>query len=395
MSINDTPMARDYYEVLGTSRTASREEIKSAFRKLARQYHPDVNKAADAADKFKEINEAYEVLSDDQKRARYDRFGHAGVQGAGAGGPNMGGFSADDFAEVFDQVFSAFGGRQATRRGPRPGGEIRVDITLDFIEAAMGVDREIEYQRLQTCEVCNGTRAEEGSAPTTCPDCNGRGEIRRPVASFVGTVMQVTTCPRCGGRGSIVTNPCKGCDGSGRKRKKTSMSVHIPAGVYDGLRIQHRGQGDVGELGAPAGDLYILIHVREHELFKRRENDVIVDWSVNVAQATLGDKIMVPTIDGDVELNIPAGTQTGKVFRLRGKGVPRLRSDGSSSGRGDQLVYINVTVPTKLTQRQRELFEELAQTLGVEVQTQQSGRGFFDRMMDFINGGGDGDNGRG
>jgi molecular chaperone DnaJ len=376
-------MARDYYDILGVARNASRDDIKKAYYKLARQYHPDVNKTPDAAEKFKEINEANEILSDDQKRARYDRFGHAGVQGAAGGA-----------ADIFEEVFSAFGGRQSGRRGPRPGGEIRVDITLDFIEAAMGLDREIEYQRLQTCEICNGSGAESGSTPTTCPDCQGRGEIRRPAASFIGTVMHVTTCPRCGGRGTIVTNPCKGCDGSGRKRKKTSMSVHVPAGVYDGLRIQHRGQGDVGEMGAPAGDLYILIHVREHELFKRRDNDVIVDWSVNVAQAALGDKIMVPTIDGDQELTIPAGTQTGKVFRFRGKGVPRLRSDGTNSGRGDQLVYINVSVPTKLTPRQKELFEELAESLGIDVQSQQNGRGFFERMMDFINGG-DNDNGRG
>jgi molecular chaperone DnaJ len=385
-------MARDYYEVLGTARNASREDIKSAFRKLARQYHPDVNKASDAADKFKEINEAYEVLADEQKRARYDRFGHAGVQGA-AGGQGAGGFTATDFADIFEEVFSAFGGRQSGRRGPRPGGEIRVDVTLDFIEAAKGVDREIEYQRLQTCEICNGSGAETGSAPTTCPDCHGRGEIRRPAASFIGTVMHVTACPRCGGRGTIVTNPCKGCDGSGRKRKKATMTVSIPAGVFDGLRIQYRDQGDVGELGAPAGDLYIFVHVREHELFKRRDNNVILDWNINVAQAALGDKIMVPSIDGDYELEIAPGTQTGKMFRARGKGLPRLDEQGKSSGRGDQHVYINVTVPTKLTARQKELFEELAQTLGTDVTSQSNERGFFERMMNFINGG-DNDNNR-
>jgi len=384
-------MARDYYEILGVARTASRDDIKSSYRKLARQLHPDVNKSPDAVDKFKEINEAHEILSDDQKRARYDRFGHAGVQGAAGAGQNPGGFTATDFADIFEEVFSAFGGRQTGRRGPRPGGEIRLDINLDFIEAALGVERDVEYQRLQTCEVCNGSGAEAGSAPTTCPDCQGRGEIRRPAASFIGTVMQVSTCPRCGGRGSIVTNPCKNCDGSGRKRKKTSLTAHIPAGVYDGLRIQHPGQGDVGELGAPPGDLYIMIHVREHQLFKRRDSDVIVDWGVNVAQAALGDKLVIPSIDGEYELTIPPGTQTGTMFRARGKGVPRLRSNGTSAGRGDQLVYINVSVPNKLSPRQRELFEELAQSLGMDVQNQQNGRGFFERVMDFINGSGDGD----
>lgn len=385
-------MARDYYDILGVARNASRDDIKKAYYKLARQYHPDVNKTPDAAEKFKEINEANEVLSDDQKRARYDRFGHAGVQG-GAAGPNPGGFTATDFADIFEEVFSAFGGRQTGRRGPRPGGEIRVDITLDFIEAAKGAVREVEYQRLQTCEVCHGSGAEAGSSPTTCPDCQGRGEIRRPVASFIGTVTQVTTCPRCGGRGSIVTNPCKGCDGSGRRRKKTAKTIEIPAGVFEGLQIKYSREGDVGEIGAPAGDLYVFFHVREHELFKRRDNNVVLDWSINIAQAALGDKIMVPSVDGDYELVIPPGTQTGTVFRARGKGVPRLRSDGTSSGRGDQHVYINVTTPSKLTPRQKELFEELAQTMGQDTPNQSGNRGFFERMMNFING--DNDNGRG
>ena len=387
-------MARDYYEVLGTARNASREDIKSAFRKLARQYHPDVNKASDAADKFKEINEAYEVLADDQKRARYDRFGHAGVQGAAGGSGFSGSGFATDFADIFEEVFSAFGGRQSGRRGPRPGGDIRVDVVLDFIEAAKGVERQVEYQQLQTCEVCSGSGAEAGSTPTTCPDCQGRGEIRRTMASAFGPMPRMITCPRCGGRGTIVTNPCKGCDGSGRKRKKKTMTVNVPAGVFEGLQIKYPREGDVGELGAPLGDLYVFFQVREHEIFKRRENDVIVDWSVNVAQAALGDKIIVPSIDGDYELVIPPGTQTGKMFRARGKGVPRLRSDGSSAGRGDQHVYINVTIPTKLTPRQKELFEELAESLGMEIENQQNGRGFFERMMDFINGG-DNDNGRG
>lgn len=386
-------MARDYYEVLGVSRTAAKDEVKSAFRKLARQYHPDVNKEADASAKFKEINEAYEVLSDENKRARYDRFGHAGVQGAGAGNYGAGaGFSATDFADIFDDFFSSFvGGRQGqqqTRRGPRAGGDIRVDVTIEFTEAALGIESlQIEFQRLETCDVCDGVGAESGSVPTTCPECSGSGEVRRVTQSFLGSVVRVTACPRCGGKGTIVTNPCRNCDGSGRRRKKVPLNVRIPAGVSEGLRIHHSQEGDVGELGAPRGDLYVVVHIKEHEYFKRRDNDIILDWGVNVAQAALGDKIVVPTIEGEVELQIPAGTQTGKVFRLRGKGVPRLRTDGSSAGRGDQLVYINVAVPAKLSPRQRELFEELAETFGSEIQPQQNGHGFFKRMMDFINGG--------
>jgi molecular chaperone DnaJ len=386
-------MARDYYEVLSVKKTATKDEIKSAFRKLARQYHPDVNKAPDAAEKFKEINEAYEVLSDDNKRARYDRFGPAGVQGSGGGYGAGGGFTSVDFEDMFAEIFSTFGGgRTSTRRaGPRQGGDIRLDVTLDFIEAALGTTQEIEYQRLEACEVCHGSGAEAGTSPTTCPECNGQGQTRRVAQTFMGAVVTMTDCPRCGGRGTIITNPCRNCDGSGRKRKKVKLSLNIPAGVAEGIRIQQRGDGDVGELGAPSGDLYIVVHVKDHEVFKRRDNDIILDWSINLAQAALGDKITVPTIEGEVELPIPAGTQTGKVFRVRGKGVPRLRTDGSSAGRGDQLVYINVAVPTKLTPRQKELFEQLAETFGKDLQ-QQQGRGFFERVMDFINGSGESGN---
>ncbi len=383
-------MAGDYYEILGVARTANKEEIKKAFRTLARKYHPDVNKEPDAADKFKEINEAYEILADDNKRARYDRFGAAGVQGAAGGYPG-GGFTATDFADIFDDFFSSFaGGRTgATRRGSRAGGDLRVDVTIDFVESAFGVDKELEFQRLEMCDVCHGNGAEAGSSPTTCPECNGAGQVRRMSQTWVGSVVRITDCPRCGGRGSIVANPCRNCDGSGRRRKKATLNVKIPAGVSDGLRIQLRGEGDAGELGAPSGDVYVMVHVNDHEFFKRRDSDVILDWSINVAQAALGDKIDVPTIDGDMELIVPPGTQTGKVFRLRGKGVPRLRSDGSNSGRGDQLVYIQVAVPTKLSDKQRRLFEELAESFGKDIQPQNNGRGFFERVMDFINGGGD------
>ncbi len=379
-------MTRDYYEILGIQRNASKEEVKRAFRQLARQYHPDVNKSADAEARFKEINEAYEVLSDEEKRARYDRFGHAGVSGSAGGFGGTTGFSG--FEDIFEDFFGSFMGTRSSgsRRNVRRGSDVRLDVELDFIEAAFGVEKELEYYRLETCEACNGTGAEKGSAPVTCPDCNGTGEVRQVRQTFVGSMIRVAPCPRCGGKGTIITNPCQSCGGSGRKRRLTKFTTTIPAGSYDGLRIQMRGGGDAGEQGAPYGDLYITLHVKEHPLFKRRENDIIYDLNINVAQAALGDKVTVPTIDGDVELVIPNGTQTGKVFRLKGKGIPRLRPDGTNSGRGDQLVYVQVVVPTKLTDKQRQLFEQLAETFGKDLHHNQQGRGFFERMMDFISG---------
>jgi molecular chaperone DnaJ len=379
-------MARDYYEVLGVARSASKEEIKKAFRNLARTYHPDVNKEPGAEERFKEINEAYEVLSDDEKRMRYDRFGHAGVGGMGSAGPyGTAGFGG--FEDIFEDFFSSFVGRQSSaRRGPRKGGDVRVNVTIDFIEAAFGVDKTLEFQRLETCEVCSGLGTEKGHSPVTCPDCGGAGEVRQVRQTFVGNVVRVAPCPRCNGKGTVITHPCRSCSGSGRKRKLVKLPVNIPAGVHDGLSIQIRGEGDVGETGGPSGDLIVVVNVREHEYFNRKDFDVIYDLNLNVAQAALGAKVTVPTIDGDVELTIPPGTQTGKVFRLRGKGIPRLRSDGSNSGRGDQLVYVQVVIPTKLTDRQRHLFEELAQTFGKDVLTNQQGRGFFERMKDFISG---------
>lgn len=373
-------MPRDYYEVLNVNRNASKDEIKKAFRRLARQYHPDVSQETDAEQKFKEINEAYEVLSDDQKRARYDRYGHAGVQGAGASG--FGG--ATGFEDIFEDFFSSFVGGGNRRRGPRRGQDIRVDVTVSFEEAVFGVEKDIEYYRNETCDVCHGTGAREGTRPVTCPHCQGTGEVRNVQQTFVGSVVRVTTCPRCGGKGTIVESPCTNCDGSGRRRKKANIKIPIPAGVHDGLRLQDHGKGDIGEEGARPGDLIIFINVRGHEYFKRRDSDIILDMSINVAQAALGDKVLVPTLEGDVEMTIPPGTQTGKVFRLKNRGVPRLRSDGSHSGRGDQLVYITVEVPTKLSDRQRELFEELADTMDSKITPQSNGRGFFDRVMDFF-----------
>ncbi|MCY3834559.1 MAG: molecular chaperone DnaJ [Chloroflexi bacterium] len=376
-------MPRDYYDVLGVAQGADEGEIKSAFRRLARQYHPDVSQEAGAEEKFKEINEAYEVLSDEDKRARYDRFGHAGVNGAGSGfGGGFGGFE-----EIFDIFNSAFGEQpRGRRRGPAAGRDRRVDVTIDFVEAVFGVEKEIEFQRLERCDACAGTGAGADSRPSPCGTCNGSGEVRQVQQTFLGSMVRAQTCPNCGGRGQVISNPCRNCDGSGRRRKRAVLNVKIPAGVSEGIQIQVRGDGDAGEQGAPPGNLFVVVHVKEHYYFKRQENDIVLDIGINIAQATLGDRIQVDTVDGPTDLNIPAGTQTGKVFRLRGKGIPRLRSDGSNSGRGDQLVYVQVETPTALTERQRHLFEQLAETLGRENKPQTGGRGLWSKMADFLSG---------
>ncbi len=379
-------MPRDYYDVLGVSQNADTREIKSSFRRLARQYHPDVSQEVDAEEKFKELNEAYEVLSNDEKRARYDRFGHAGVNGAAGGGygPGAAGFGFEDIFDIFDSAFGNAG--RGRRRSSSAGGDRRVDVTIDFVEAVFGVEKEIEFQRLETCGVCEGSGGEAGSRPMTCRTCDGSGEVRQVQQTLLGSMVRVTPCPNCGGRGTVIDRLCHNCDGSGRRRKRTVLNVKIPAGVSEGIQIQVSGNGDVGERGARAGNLYVVVHVKDHPFFKRNEDDIILDISINVAQATLGDRIRVETVDGPVELTIPPGTQTGKVFRLRGKGIPRLRPDGSNSGRGDQLVYVQVETPTELTDYQRELFEQLADTFGREITPQTSGRGFFDKVMDFLAG---------
>lgn len=379
---------KDYYELLGVSRSADKNEIKAAFRKLAMEWHPDVNKSPEAEGRFKELNEAYKVLSNDETRARYDRFGHAGVNGnngfGGAGGiGGMGGFE-EIFEEFFTNLGSAGRGGRG-RRGPRQGADRRADVTLTFEESVFGVEREVEFERLETCETCNGNGAEPGSTPVRCTQCNGSGEVRQVQQTFLGAMVQVATCPRCNGRGEMVDKPCVTCKGVGRERKQVTLNVQIPAGVREGLQIQIRGEGDTGEQSAQPGNLFVVVHVDEHEFFKRRDNDIVLEMNLNVAQAALGDKIVVPTVDGPQELAIPEGTQTGKMFRLRGKGVPRLRSDGTSSGRGDQLVYVNVEVPKSLTEEQRRLFEQLGQTLGADITPQRNnGKGFFDRMKDIL-----------
>jgi molecular chaperone DnaJ len=380
-------MAQDYYELLGVPRDASKTDIKKAFRGLARRYHPDVSDHEDAEARFKEINEAYAILSDDEKRARYDRYGHAGVNGQTGFGGGVGGFAG--FEDIFDEFLSSFGGmgsrRRAHRAGPRPGQDRRMSVTIDFKEAAFGVEREVSFQRLEACDVCEGTGAEEGSEAETCVHCNGVGEVRQVQQTLLGSMVRVAACPHCGGKGKVIKDRCNNCDGSGRRRKPVKLNVKIPAGVHEGLQIRVPSEGDAGELGAPAGNLFLVINVKEHEYFVRREDDILLEIPINVVQATLGDKIIVPTVDGDVELSIPSGTQNGKVFRLRGKGFPRLRSDGSNTGRADQLVYVRVEIPTKLKPEQREAFEQLGEVMGGEIQPQPKA-GFVDRVMNFFSG---------
>lgn len=385
----DQTMPQDLYEILGVSRNASPEEIKKAYRRLARQFHPDVNRDDGAADKFKEINAAYEVLSDAEKRARYDRFGAAGVN------PNMGGFGGaegfgfGDLNDIFE-FFTGFSGqarRGASRKRPRAGRDLRYDMTLSFEESIFGVEKEIEITRMEVCEHCQGTGAEAGTTPRRCPECNGAGEVRHVRPTLLGNMIEMATCPRCHGRGEVVDTPCKECRGQGQVRKNRKLRVTIPGGVDDTTRLRVVNEGEPGENGGPNGHVQIFFHVQQHEFFRRRENDILLDMKINVAQAALGAKITVPTVDGDESLDILPGTQSGKIFRLKGKGVPRVRADGGSGSRGDQLVVVQVVVPAKLTAEQKRLFEELGHTLGgADVEPQKAGKGFFDRVLDFLGG---------
>lgn len=369
---------RDYYEILGLGRGASEEEIRRAYRRLARQYHPDVSTAPDAEERFKEINEAYEVLSDPEKRAMYDRYGHAGPQGAGW--PDFGGFG--DFTSIFEDLFTGFGmGRPSgrVRRMPQRGADLRYDLELEFNEAIFGAEKELEISRHETCPRCKGSGAEPGTTPIRCPQCNGTGEVRRTQQSILGSFVSVTTCPRCQGEGEIVTTPCSECRGQKRVRIPRTVVITIPPGVDDGTRIRLAGEGEPGIYGGPAGNLYVVLHVAEHPIFKRQNSDILTEEYINIAQAALGAEIEVETIDGPMTLRIPAGTQSGHVFRLQGKGAPNVRRPDR---RGDQYITVRVVVPTRLTPRQRELLTELGQSLGSDKLGKE--KGFFDKMLDVL-----------
>ena len=376
------PAQRDFYEVLGLTRNASADEIKRAYRKLAMEYHPDRNASGDATERFKEINHAYEVLSDADKRVAYDRFGHAGVDGAG-GPAGFDGFSSfEGFGDIFDAFFSgAGGGRGGRRRGPARGADLRARITLTFEEAAFGVEKELDYARLEHCDGCGGSGAAPGSAPETCPECNGAGEIRRAQQSVFGQFVNVSTCGRCRGEGRVITNPCAECRGRGGVRRQRQISVKIPAGVDDGQQVRLTGEGEVGERGGQPGNLYVVLDVHPHELFERLNHDILYDLPLNLAQAALGASLKVPTLDGDMDFDVPAGTQSGDEFVVRGEGVPRL----NSTRRGDMIVQATVVVPEALTEEQRGLLEQLADTLGTPSLPSRH-KSFLERLRDAVAG---------
>lgn len=370
---------KDYYEILGLEKGASDDEIKKAFRKLALQYHPDRNAGdKEAEEKFKEINEAYQVLSDPQKRSQYDQFGTADFNGGGFEG---GGFDFSDFGgfgDIFDSFFGGgFSGSSRKRRnGPERGGDIEYTVSLTFNEAVFGVEKEININRSEKCEHCEGTGAKPGSHPKTCDKCGGTGQIKIQRNTPLGNFVSMSTCDKCGGKGTIISDPCSFCGGSGRTRKQRKIKVNIPAGVDTGNVLPLRGQGEHGANGGPSGDLYINIKVAPHSVFKRKDFDIYIDTHISFAKAAMGTEIKVPTIDGDVKYEIPAGTQPGTIFRLKGKGVPRV----NSYGRGDQYVNVVVDIPKNINQKQREaLMAYMAASGDTEEASKKS---FKDKIKD-------------
>jgi molecular chaperone DnaJ len=355
-----TTMAKkDYYEVLGVNRDASDEDIKKAYRKLAMKHHPDRNPDNPKSEEhFKEAKEAYEVLSDGQKRSAYDRYGHAGVDqqaGMGAGGQGFGGF-ADAFGDIFSDIFGGAGGPRG-RSSVYRGADLRYNLEIGLEEAARGVETKIRIPTMEECETCHGSGAKAGTSPTTCPTCHGQGQVRLQQGFF--SIQQ--TCPRCHGAGKVVTEPCKTCSGAGRIKRQKTLSVKIPAGVDEGDRIRLSGEGESGANGGPAGDLYVVIQIRPHQVFQRDQNDLHCEMPVSFTTAALGGEIDIPTLDGQAKLKIPAETQSGQVFRLRGKGIKGVRSNTH----GDLLCHVVVETPVNLTERQRELlreFEDINQT---------------------------------
>ncbi|MGL5693639.1 MAG: molecular chaperone DnaJ [Peptostreptococcaceae bacterium] len=361
---------RDYYEVLGVSKSADEKELKKAYRKLAMQYHQDRNHDnKEAEEKFKEINEAYEVLSDETKRRTYDQFGHEGVNGQGGfGGQGFGGFGQGGFEDIFGDIFGdmfggGFGGSGRRRRGPERGADIRQNVSISFSEAAFGKNVSIKINRSEECDECHGTGAKPGTSRKTCPTCNGAGEVRTVQRTPFGNIASSRPCSACNGEGEVIESPCSKCGGKGNTRKVKTIEVDIPAGIDDGQMIKLTGQGEVGSKGGPRGDLYIVVNIKQHELFTREGYDVYLEMPVSFVQVALGGEIEVPTLDGKVVYNVPAGTQTGTVFRLREKGIQKLRGNS----RGDQYVKVVVETPKQLNEKQKELLRELAKESGDEI----------------------------
>jgi molecular chaperone DnaJ len=357
-------MARDYYEILGVSRDADKEEIKRAYRRLARKYHPDVNKEPGAEDRFKEINRAYEILSEPETRARYDRFGEAAVNGgAGAGFQDIGDMGG--FADIFESIFSNFGGMggatQRRRSGPVRGDDLRLDLKLDFREAVFGGEKEIRISHLETCEVCSGSGAKPGTRPRACSTCAGTGQVRRVTRTPFGSFTQVSTCPTCNGTGMVIEDKCDACDGKGAKQVTKKLKITIPAGVDNGTRLRISNEGDAGQRSGPPGDLYVYLFVNEDEEFRRDGINILSTIQISYLQAILGCRWEANTVDGPVELIIPPGTQPNTVMKLENHGVPRL---GNPVSRGDHMITISIEIPTKITTEERELLEKLAKIKG-------------------------------
>lgn len=370
---------RDYYEVLGVDRSASEDDLKKAYRKLARKYHPDVNRdnPKEAEEKFKEVNEAYEILSNAERRAQYDQFGHAAFDAANGGGGFSGG--AGGFSDIFDMFFggqSGFGFGGGRRNGPERGPDLRYDMEIKFEEAAFGMETEIQVPRTEDCSACQGSGSAPGTHPETCPDCRGTGQVQVTQNTPFGRMVNVRACERCRGEGKIIKTPCKECRGRGKVRVNRKIKIKIPAGVDNGSRLRVAHEGEAGQRGGPPGDLYVYLFVKPHKLFTREGNDVICEVPINFVQASLGDEIEVPTLDGKVKLKIPEGTQTGTTFRIKDKGIPHLRGHG----RGDQHVRVKLITPKKLTDRQKELLQEFAKAGGADPSAEE--KGFFKKFKD-------------
>lgn len=371
---------KDFYEILDVDKNASKEDIKGAYRKLAKKYHPDLNpNDSEAETRFKEASSAYEILSDDEKRSRYDRFGHAGVDPQ-AGSQDFGGFG-----DIFDDIFDIFGGGFSSgknrRTGPMKGSDLRYDLTIDFEEAVFGVEKEIQVNKEENCSTCHGTGAKAGTHKETCSKCNGSGEVKYAQQSPFGQFVRVGTCDQCGGRGQTIKEKCETCHGKGTEYKDKKIKIKVPAGVDNDSIISIREEGEPGQRGGPSGDLYIYIGIRQHEIFQRQGNNLFVDVDINYTQAALGAKIQVPTLEGAEKFTIPEGTQTGTRFRLKSKGVPRLRG----SGRGELYVTVNIKVPKNLTDRQKELLKELSQEEGQDQEESRDKKGFFNKVKGKFN----------
>lgn len=375
---------RDYYEVLGVSKSATDDEIKKAYRKLSKKYHPDINKEPDAEEKFKEVSEAYEILSDPQKRAAYDQYGHAGTDpnfGAGAGGfgGGFGGFSGGGFGgfeDIFDSFFGGGGGsRNVDPTAPRQGQDLQYSLNIKFEEAIFGTEKEIKYNREDTCHTCHGNGAKPGTSPEVCHKCHGSGTINVERQTPLGRMMSRQTCDVCHGTGKEIKEPCPTCHGTGTEKQAHTVKVKVPAGVEDGQQMRLSGQGEAGLNGGPYGDLYIVFYVEESDIYDREGTEIYYEMPLSFVQAALGDEVEVPTVHGKVNLKIPAGTQTGTTFRLRGKGAPRLR--GGSYG--DQHVKVNILTPKNLNDKQKEALREFAKAGGDNIPEEEEG--FFDKMF--------------